>query len=223
MNITNSYELLKAFKKLGYLKEERDPLWWPNALTFEVVVGALLTQQTKWQKVEKSLQNLKDENLLDLHSLANVEIKTLQTLIKPSGFYNTKAKRLQQLCKNILQDFGDFESFQEGVSREWLLAQKGIGEETADSILSYACGKEAMVVDSYTQRILEALGYTFESYEEIQNWLIDGIVENLTQVRELYGYEIPLSTIYSRFHGKIVEYAKVHIRGKSVKIEELCL
>ncbi|RUM62825.1 MAG: 3-methyladenine DNA glycosylase [Sulfurospirillum sp.] len=220
--MTNSYELLVALKKLGYIKDERDPLWWPNALTFEVVVGALLTQQTKWEKVEKSLANLHEAGLMHLEALADADLKQLQMLVKPSGFYNTKAKRLKQLCINIREDFGSFEQFQQEVEREWLLAQKGVGEETADSILSYACGREAMVVDSYTQRILGALGYQFESYGEIQNWLIEGLLANLTHISKLYGKELPVSTIYSRFHGKIVEYAKVHIRGKCVNIEELC-
>jgi endonuclease-3 related protein len=222
MCITDSYALLEALKKLGIRADERDPNWWPRSMTFEVVVGAILTQQTKWEKVEKSLENLKDAGLLSLEAVADAEIKLLQTLVKPSGFYNTKAKRLQLLCRNIMLDFGDFAAFQEGVDREWLLAQKGVGEESADAILNYACGREVMVVDSYTQRLLEALGYGFESYGEIQAWLHWGIAENWTKVVQLYGQELPLSTIYSRFHGKIVEYAKVHIRGKSVNKEELC-
>ncbi len=221
MEITSSYELLSALKKAGFRADERDPNWWPNSGTFEVVVGAILTQQTKWQKVEKSLENLKKEDLLSLPALAEVDLKRLQTLIKPSGFYNTKAKRLQQLCRNMIDDFGTFEAFREAVTREWLLAQKGVGEESADAILNYACGREIMVVDSYTQRLLSALGYDFESYGEIQTWLQDGILSNLSAVTKLYDCELPLSTIYSRFHGKIVEYAKVHIRGKSVYIEEL--
>ena len=222
MEITNSFELLKALKDAGFRADERDPNWWPASGTFEVVAGAILTQQTKWQKVEKSLENLKNEELLSLEKLADVDIKKLQTLIKPSGFYNTKAKRLQQLCRNIIEDFGDFESMRENVTREWLLAQKGIGEESADAILNYACGREIMVVDSYTQRLLTALGYDFESYGEIQEWLHAGVSENLSDIMKLYNSELSLSTIYSRFHGKIVEYAKVHIRGKSVYTEELC-
>jgi endonuclease-3 related protein len=222
MCITNSFELLKALKDAGYRADERDPNWWPNSGTFEVVVGAILTQQTKWQKVEKSLENLKKEGLLSLDALAEADIKKLQILIKPSGFYNTKAKRLQQLCRNILSEFGDFENMCENVTRSWLLQQKGVGEESADAILNYACGREIMVVDSYTQRLLNALGYAFESYSEIQAWLSEGIAENLSETAKLYGDTLPLSTIYSRFHGKIVEYAKVHIKGKSVYIEELC-
>ncbi len=222
MCITDSFELLSALKNAGFRADERDPNWWPGSGTFEVVVTAILTQQTKWEKVEKSMRNLQEAGLDDLHALAEADIKQLQSLIKPSGFYNTKAKRLQQLCRNILRDFGGFDTFAAEVQREWLLGQKGVGEESADAILNYACGREVMVVDSYTQRLLEALGFAFESYGEIQEWLQSGIEANLPKVAQLYGNVLPVSTIYSRFHGKIVEYAKVHIRGKSVCVEELC-
>jgi len=221
--IMNSFELLKALKQAGYISEERDPLWWPNSLTFEVVIGAILTQQTKWAKVERSLDNLKAENLVDLEALANVDLKQLQTLIKPSGFYNIKAKRLKTLAQNIIKDFGDFERFQSNVTRQWLLEQNGLGEESSDAILCYGCGKEVMVVDNYTQRLLEALGYEFESYEAIQQWLVSGILENMHDISNIYMKETTLSTIYSRLHGMIVEYAKEHIHGKKVNIEELKL
>ena len=217
----DSFDILKALKKLSYLKNERDPLWWPNSGKFEVIIGAILTQQTKWEKVEKSLNNLKEKNLLDLQTLAKTDHREIAPLIKPSGFYNTKAKRIKNLCKNILQEFGSFENFQENVQREWLLAQKGIGEETADSILCYACYKEEMVVDSYTQRILNELGYEFETYTQTANWLKEGINENLSKIYELYQKEMPINQIYARFHGKIVEYAKEQIRGKKVNIEPL--
>ncbi len=217
----DSFDLLKALKNLSYIKNERDPYWWPNSGTFEVVVGAVLTQQTKWEKVEKSLENLKKEGLLDLEKLAEIDHREIAPLIKPSGFYNTKAKRIKNLCKNIVENFGNFENFKEKADREWLLRQKGIGEETADSILCYACYKEEMVVDSYTQRLLFALGYEFETYFEISEWLKEGIDANLSLVYSLYKKELPLSQIYARFHGKIVEYAKDYIRGKKVDLEPL--
>ena len=198
---------------MGYLKEERDEFWWPNSGSFEVIVGAILTQQTKWQKVEKSLANL--EGKLSLEELASIDLKELQTLIKPSGFYNTKAKYLKGICQNILDDFGSFEKFKDEVSREWLLSQKGIGDESADSILCYACYREVFVVDSYTDRILRAFGYEFESYQDIQEWMQRGIVENIG--------ESELHKVYARFHGKVVEFAKDFVRGKRVDIEELKL
>ncbi len=209
--MNSSYELYQALKNLGYLKEERDEFWWPNSGTFEVVVGAILTQQTKWQKVEKSLANL--EGKLSLKELAKIELKELQILIKPSGFYNTKAKYIKGICKNILEDFGSFEKFKDEVTRSWLLNQKGIGEESADSILCYACYRQVFVVDSYTDRILKAFGYEFESYQEIQEWMQRGIAENVD--------ESELHRVYARFHGKIVEFAKDFVRGKRVDISQL--
>lgn len=217
--LQSSYDLLYALKQMGYLKTTRDPLWWPQSGTFEVIIGAILTQQTKWERVEESLANLKEHKLLSLEALSKADVQQIATLIKPSGFYNTKAQRIQMLCSNILNNFGTFETFQDQVSREWLLEQKGIGMESADSILCYGCGREVFVVDSYTQRLLNALGYTFEEYAQIQEWMQEGIEENLEKVRTIYKYEIELYAIYARFHGKIVEYAKENIHGKHVDID----
>ena len=206
---------------MGYLKTTRDPLWWPKSGTFEVVIGAILTQQTKWERVEESLVNLKEHRLLSLEALSKAGVQQIATLIKPSGFYNTKAQRIQMLCTHILDDFGTFEVFQNDVDRQWLLTQKGLGMESADSILCYGCGREVFVVDSYTQRLLGALGYTFEEYIQIQEWMQEGIEENLEKVQDIYKYEVELHTVYARFHGKIVEYAKTFIRGKHVDIMPL--
>ncbi len=204
----DSFEIFKYLKDLGYLKELRDRLWWPNSGTFEVVVGAILTQQTRWDKVEKALKNLKDADLLSLEALSGANDKELAKLIKPSGFYNTKAKRLKLLSKNIIKDFGDFENFQQSVSREWLLAQKGLGKESSDSILCYCCKRDVLVVDSYTVRLLKRYGYEFEEYDELREWMEDGVLSNLDKVYELYKEEKPIYEIFARFHGKIVEFSK---------------
>lgn len=204
----NSFELLKALKQMGYIKDKRDEYWWPKSGTFDVVVGAILTQQARWEKVEKSLDNLRKNGYLNLNALADISADELALLIKDSGFYNMKAKRLKLLSKNIQENFGDFETFQNGVDREWLLKQKGIGQESADSILCYACYKEAMVVDSYTARVLSFLGYEFEEYGQIQEWLVCGLEENIEKIYELYKEEISLEKVYARFHGKIVEFLK---------------
>jgi len=219
--LQSSYDLLCALKNLGYLKTTRDPLWWPNSATFEVIIGAILTQQTKWEKVEASLANLKEGGLMSLERLSRAEVELIAVCIKPSGFYNTKAKRLQLLCQNILSTFHTFERFQKEVSREWLLKQKGIGMESADSILCYGCGREVFVVDSYTARLLDALGYSFESYMQIQEWMQEGIEANFDKITQMYDTELTLHTIYARFHGMIVEFAKEHIRGKNVNTQIL--
>ena len=217
----SSYDLLRALKNMGYLKTTRDPLWWPQSSTFEVIIGTILTQQTRWEKVEESLANLKEGDLISLEALSRAEVGQIATLIKPSGFYNTKAERLKMLCANILDDFGTFEVFQNEVTRDWLIEQKGIGMESADSILCYGCGRDVLVVDSYTHRLLEAFGYSFESYMQIQAWMQEGIEANFDKITQMYDNEITLHTIYARFHGKIVEFAKEHIRGQNVNTETL--
>jgi len=219
--LNNSFDLLVMLKNAGFLRELRDPLWWPKSGSYEVVVGAILTQQTKWQKVERSLENLRKEGVNSLEDIVKLDVKTLSQLIKPSGFYNTKAKYLLGLAKNIVDDFGSFEEFCLGVKREWLLSQRGVGQESADSILCFGCLKDFFVVDSYTNRLLNAFGYEFESYEELREWMSDGVLANRENIDKLYGKEMGLNEIYARFHGKIVEYCKENSRGKIVSKEAL--
>jgi endonuclease-3 related protein len=221
--MNNSFELLQALKKITFENPSKELLWWPNSGSFEVLVGAILTQQTKWEKVEQSLENLKNAKKLELDKIAQIDILELATLIKPSGFYNTKAKNLKQLCQNIYERFGDFENFVLHVSRDWLLEQKGLGPESVDCILCYACKREIMVVDSYTNRLLAAYGYEFESYDALQEWCMRGIEENFDKVLELYVNPVDLNVIYARFHGKIVEFCKENMRGKKVNLESLDL
>lgn len=205
----NSFDLLVFLKKQNLLKNA-PYLWWENAGSFEVVVGAILTQNTNWKAVEISLQNLKQSHLLDINALAHCHIDMLQNAIVKSGFFRQKALRLQNLSQNIINDFGDFETFQSEVSREWLLNQKGIGKESADSILNYACFREVMVVDKYTQRLLSHYGFEFYEYDDLAGFLTNGIKENYESIKKLYKHEIELYAVYARFHGKIVEYSKTH-------------
>lgn len=192
--------------------ENSPEFWWPNYGTVETLIGAILTQNTKWQNAEKSLDNLKKSDLLSLETLAQIDLPTLTFAITPSGFKNQKAVRLKQLCQNIVETFFDFENFQNEVTRSWLLKQKGVGEETADAILCYACQKEEMIVDKYTHRLVKQFGFEFESYEELKQWCEYGINENFDKIIQLYGYDITLNKIYCRFHGKIVEFMKQNPR-----------
>jgi endonuclease-3 related protein len=208
-------------KKAGHLKNLRDPRWWPNSGTYEVIVGTILTQQTKWEKVEKSLDNLRANNINSLEDISKLDNKTLSALIKPSGFYNTKAKYLLGISKNIINDFGNFEDFCTEVSRDWLLAQKGVGEESADSILCYGCLQDYFVMDAYTARLVGAFGYEFDSYENLSDWMNSGISANKDKIDKLYDKYMSLNEIYARFHGKIVEYCKENSKGKNVLINTL--
>jgi endonuclease-3 related protein len=212
IDISNSCDLLIFLKDLDLLKNS-PKFWWPEFGTFKVVIGAILTQNTKWTNVEKSLSNLSnfiqkdcDDDIIAV--ISKIDTLILSNLITPSGFKNQKAPRLKLLCQNILNDFETFENFQKQVSRKWLLKQKGIGPESADAILCYACQKDSMVVDSYTKKLLENYGYEFETYDDIKDWLEFGINENYDKIIQNYGFDITLNEIYARFHGKIVEYMK---------------
>lgn len=204
--IENSYDLLCWLKAQNLLID--NGYWWPHSGTFEVVIGAILTQNTKWENVEKSLQHLHLHNLINLSNLASCDIYLLESCIIPSGFYRQKAIRLRNLANNIIADFGDFECFKGNATREWLLEQKGIGMESADSILNYAFYREVMVVDKYTQKLLSSLGFEFYDYNDLQSWLQTGIIQNYDKITQLYGYEIEIAKVYARFHAKIVEYSK---------------
>ena len=213
--ITNSTELFKLLKTAGYDNKSRDSWWWPNSGSFEVVVGAILTQNTTWQNVEKALSNL--EEYLTLEKLANIDIFLLQELIRPSGFYKQKSKYIKLLSQNILEEFGDFDFFKSEVTRDWLLSQKGIGCESSDAILNYACYKEAFVVDSYTNRLLKAFGYEFNSYIELQEWITDSFYSGYKEIFP----NLNRANAYARAHGMVVEYCKIHSKKGKVDIKEL--
>ncbi|HHD74532.1 MAG TPA: 3-methyladenine DNA glycosylase [Nitratifractor sp.] len=215
--ISSSTELFLKLKSLGYDNSSRDPWWWPQSGRFEVVLTAILTQNTSWNNVEKALANLESSSLVTLDALANSDIEVLQELIRPSGFYKAKSKNILQLSKNIVESCGTFEAFQELVIREWLLEQRGIGPESADAILNYACYKEAFVVDSYTNRLLFAFGYSFESYDALQEWIVEDFYSGY---EELFP-NLSRAQAYARAHGMVVEYCKVNKRGKEIDITML--
>ena len=194
--IEDSYALYRKLDALDLLKH-RPPHWWPNAETFEVVVGAILTQNTTWKNVEKSLKNL--EGFLTLESLLTLNEEKLKEHIYPSGFYNQKAPRLLSLARHITDEFGSFERFRNEVTRDWLLQRKGIGPETADSILCYACFRDEMVVDNYTKRVLRQYDVVLPSYIAYKSFLEEGIRKHCHD---------DINLIFSRFHGMIVEYNK---------------
>ena len=210
-------ELFKRLKELGYDNQARDSWWWPNSGTFEVVIGAILTQNSTWSNVEKALNNLKKANLLKLEQIANTPTNILEELIKPSGFYRVKSKNIQKLSQNIITDFNTFQEFKNSVTRDWLLLQKGIGQESADAILNYACYKEAFVVDSYTARLLNAFGYEFNSYNELQDWIVESFYNGY---KEVYP-NLSRANAYARAHGMVVEYCKVNKKGRAIMVDEL--
>jgi len=180
--------------------------WWPADTPFEVVVGAVLTQNTAWRNVERAIENLKEEGVLTPQGLREVEESSLAELIRPAGYYNVKAKRLKSLMEFLDRGYGgDLRKlFTEPLSslRAKLLAVKGIGPETADSILLYAGEKPIFVIDAYTRRILSRHGMITDgaSYGDIQ----DLIMRNLPQ-------DVPL---YKEYHALFVQLAKTFCKTK---------
>ncbi len=166
----------------------------------------ILTQNTAWKNVEKALSNLKKEKLIDFEKLAAVETAKLALLIKSSGYYNQKAGRLQLFARHVCGCYaGDVSKLlRKGVAelRNELLQLKGIGPETADSIILYAAGKPVFVVDAYTKRIFARIGISSESssYDELQKLFTDNLPED--------------AKLFNQYHALIVELGKNVCRKK---------
>ena len=186
--------------------------WWPARSGFEVIVGAILTQNTAWSNVEKAIGRLRREKLLDPAKIARVHTARLTCLIRPAGYYRVKARRLKEISRFIMSECGGelrrLKRMDTGKLREKLLAVKGVGPETADSILVYALKKPVFVVDAYTKRIFSRHGLACEnaSYDEVQS-LVHGC--------------FPLGEkAMNQFHAFLVETAKKFCRKKTPACEK---
>lgn len=166
--------------------------WWPADTTDEIIIGAVLTQNTAWTNVEKAINNLKLRSLCNLKNIEESSLDVIAQLIRPSGYYNVKANRLKSVTTTILKY--DWNSLEDSLAREILLSTKGIGPETADSILLYALNKYFFVVDAYTIRILSRLGVLTKTvtYNDCQNIIMQQID----------------SSFYNEFHALFVHHAK---------------
>jgi endonuclease-3 related protein len=154
--IMNTQERLEEIYRLLFARFGPQH-WWPGQTQFEIIVGAILTQNTNWQNVERAIGNLKSAGLLKPEKLHGLGADELAQLIKPAGYFNIKAKRLKNFLDWL---FGNYDGRLENLEtigteqlREQLLAVKGIGPETADSILLYALERQVFVVDAYTARV----------------------------------------------------------------------
>jgi len=198
-------------QKLGFselyriLRNEYGSMTWWHGTRLEVIIGAILTQNTSWNNVERALDNLDRANALDLSKIAGMRIEMLEKLIRPSGFYRQKAERLRHILSYILENYESIENFlgkdTPGLRNE-LLSLKGIGNETADSILLYAASKPVFVIDAYTKRITSRVCGIGEgmTYTELQNYISDRIPKRLS--------------LYKDFHAQLVEHAKKYCRKK---------
>jgi endonuclease-3 related protein len=172
--------------------------WWPADSGFEVAVGAILTQNTAWRNVTKAIANLKARRLLSPRGLYDVPDRDLAKAIRPSGYYNVKARRLKHFVHFLLEESdGDFDQLftkDFDALREKLLSVNGIGPETADSILLYAGNKPTFVVDAYTRRILFRHNCTPEEipYDELRNFFMDCLEPDTTMFNEYHALLVHL-------------------------------
>jgi endonuclease-3 related protein len=174
--------------------------WWPAQSPFEVMVGAILTQNTNWSNVEKAMRNLKKEKLLSAYKLAKVSRNKLGRLIKSAGYYNIKARRLNSFLKFFLADYrGSIKRMSledtQGL-RARLLSVNGIGQETADSILLYALNRPIFVIDAYTKRIFSRHHFIKdnEDYGKVQALFMDNLKSN--------------SKLFNEYHALLVRLGK---------------
>jgi endonuclease-3 related protein len=195
------------------LLEHFGPLnWWPADSPFEVVIGAILTQNTAWTNVEKAITNLKKAEAISIHNMAKIPLHQLEELIRPSGFFRQKANRLQSFSTHLATEWqSSLSAFCSGPldeTRKRLLARPGIGPETADSILLYAADRPTFVIDAYTKRIFERVGMLQgnESYDEIRKLFMQALPENVA--------------LYNEYHAQIVQLAKTCCRKRKPLCKE---
>jgi len=193
-----SNNIYKIYQKL--LSSLGPQHWWPADSNVEVIIGAILTQNTNWKNVENAINNLKEANILTPDSIINTSTEDLSILIKPVGYYNVKAMYLKLFFKKFLNDYyGEINRLKEiGIQelRNWLLSIKGIGEETADSIMLYALKKPVFVVDVYTRRI-------FLRHKLIKE------KKTYREIRELVMKKLPKDpNILGEFHALLIEIGK---------------
>lgn len=178
--------------------------WWPMEHGFrprewEICTGAILTQNTSWANVEKALANLRAAAVIspsDVLSAARLEM-----LIRPAGFFRQKAERLRRFSRFVLS-FNNFVDFKKTVTRDQILGITGIGPETADSILLYACGRPTFVVDAYTKRIFSRIGLIEPDW-------------SYSQIKQFFEHHLPPDAeFYKEYHALIVELGKTICRKK---------
>jgi endonuclease-3 related protein len=185
--------------------------WWPGDSRFEIMVGAVLVQNTAWRNVERAIDNLRDANLMDARRMYALAPAELAELIRPAGYNQVKAKRLRNLLKFVLDAFdGSLDAmFRTDVQalRENLLSIHGIGPETADAILLYAGGLPTFVVDTYTHRVLARHGWI--AYEA-----------TYYDIKEYFESALPTEAqLYNEYHALLVRVGKAFCRRSAPKCE----
>lgn len=177
--------------------------WWPGDTPFEVMVGAILTQNTAWTNVEKAMANLRARNLLEPKALAAARKDTIARLIRPSGYYNQKAIKLKSFTRYFKNYGYSIETMKKApmeTLREELLEVKGIGPETADSMLLYALDKPIFVIDAYTIRSFSRIGMISgqASYSDVQELFMKNLEPDLGLYNDYHAQIVALGHNYCK-------------------------
>jgi len=181
--------------------------WWPGHSALECILGAILTQNTSWTNAEKAIENLKKENLISMDKLALINADELAGLIRPSGYYNQKALKIKRFISFVVKNYGaSLERMLYGDTyelRKELLGIKGIGPETADTILLYAGRLPVFVIDAYTYRVLSRHGLVPEetTYGEMQELFTDSLPKD--------------PVIFNEYHALLVKVGKEHCKKRA--------
>jgi len=192
--------------------------WWPGDSVYEIMVGAILTQNTQWTNVEKAIRSMKEMGILEPRKIASLPLDTVKAAIKDAGSYNQKATRLKNLSAFLIEknlDFFRLRKAETAVLRNELLGVNGIGKETADSILLYALGHPVFVVDAYTKRLFSRLRY---------RWMAKGSYD---EIADFFHHQFPRDAArYNEFHALIVFHSKYYCRVRpgcaSCVLKDLC-
>ncbi|MFO7991739.1 MAG: endonuclease III domain-containing protein [Thermoplasmata archaeon] len=190
--------------------------WWPAESEFEVIVGAVLTQNTNWNNVEKAVEALKENGLMDPEKIVDTDEDELKEMIRCTGFYNQKCRRVKRVSRRILEEGGTRRYLRQDDLRNALLDIKGIGPETADSIVLYAAERPVFVVDAYTKRILKRVFGFQGTYGEVQELFHSEIDDGEERVK-----------IFQEYHALLVELAKNYCKTRpecgGCVLKEMCL
>lgn len=206
--------LLEIYRRLLEAYGPQD--WWPAESRFEMIAGAILTQAAAWRNVEMALGNLKSAGICDWSDVDGMPVDSLAELVRPSGYYNAKARKLKAFAACVCQDYGGSldEMFAADTTtlRRELLAIYGIGPETADDILVYAAGKPSFVVDAYTIRILRRVGFRPMGRDDYHGW------------QALFHQELaPDVAVFNEFHALLDQHHKVSCAKNAPRCWSCCL
>jgi endonuclease-3 related protein len=178
--------------------------WWPARTPFEVIVGAILTQSTAWTNVDRAIANLREAKLLSPGAMERVPLRRLARLVRPSGYFRQKAKKLKAFVRFLREEYGGSlaRMFRTPTAelREKLLGVHGIGRETADSILLYAGAHPIFVVDAYTKRILLRHGWVGPraGYEEMRELVERNFPRDVARYNELHALLVQVGKNWCR-------------------------